>query len=128
MDVGKIVIFGGIAGLLSLLLRAYRQDFGIYVALGAATIVAIYLMKSMGDFIHLLGDLGEEIKGVSVYMGILWKALGISYLSEFGAGMCREIGSALLASQIELCGKIAVMLLGIPILVRLLSVIAGYQM
>ena len=88
--------------------------------------IALYLLelcKEAGDF--LMG-IGRYVENTSSYLRIILKAVGITYLCEFTANLSRDTGNSLIAGQIELCGKIAVLLLGIPILASLLQVLEGY--
>jgi stage III sporulation protein AD len=60
------------------------------------------------------------------YITIIWKAVGITYLCEFAAGISRDCGNSMIAAQIETGGKIAVLLLGMPVLGTLLETITNF--
>lgn len=126
MDVIKIALFGIVAVILILLLRSYRSDLAMILSLTAGVLIALYLVKFLVDLSHVLQTWESYLQGVSEYMGVLWKALGITYLCEFTGNLCRDSGNTLIAGQIELCGKVAVMLLGMPVLWMLLQTITGY--
>ncbi len=126
MEVVKIVAFGMTALLLGLLLKTYKSEWASFLTLAAGLMIAIYLLRYLLQLSQVLEVWEKYTEGVSEYMGVLWKALGISYLCEFSANVCKDSGNTLIASQIELCGKIAVMLLGMPVLWALLKTITGY--
>ena len=126
MDVIKIALFGIVAAILALILRSYKSEWATVIALTAGVLIAVYLLGFLLDLSEVLRTWETYLQGVTDYMGVLWKALGITYLCEFTSNLCKDSGNSLIASQIELCGKVAVMLLGMPILWALLQTITGY--
>lgn len=126
MDVIKIALFGIVAVILILVLKSYRSDWAMLLSLTAGVLIALYLVRFLVDLSQVLKTWETYLQGVSEYMSVLWKALGITYLCEFAGNLCRDSGNTLIAGQIELCGKVAVMLLGMPVLWVLLQTITGY--
>ncbi len=126
MDVIKIALFGMVATFLILVMRSYKSEWAVVLSLTAGTLIALYLLNFLLDLSSVLRTWESYLQGVSEYMGVLWKALGITYLCEFAGNLCKDSGNSLIAGQIELCGKIAVMLLGMPVLWTLLQTITGY--
>lgn len=126
MDIIKIALFGIVAVILILLLRSCRSEWAMLLSLTAGILIALYLVKFLADLSKVLQSWETYLQGVSEYMGVLWKALGITYLCEFTGNLCRDSGNSIIAGQIELCGKVAVMLLGMPVIWILLQTITGY--
>ena len=126
MDVQKLILFGMVAAVFAMILKSMKSEWGQLLSLTAALMIALYLLelcKEAGDF--LMG-IGRYVENTSSYLRIILKAVGITYLCEFTANLSRDTGNSPIAGQIELCGKIAVLLLGIPILASLLQVLEGY--
>ncbi len=126
MDIIKVTLFGIVAILLILVLRSFKTEWAGVVSLAAGILIALYMVRFLLDLSQILKTWETYLQGVSEYMGVLWKALGITYLCEFTGNLCRDNGNTLIAGQIELCGKVAVMLLGMPVLWTLLKTITGY--
>ena len=126
MDVIKIALFGLVAVLLVMILRSYKNEWAILLSLTAGVLIAVYLVGFLLELSQVLSTWETYLAGVSDYMGVLWKALGITYVCEFAGSLCRDNGNTLIAGQIELCGKVAVMLLGMPVLWALLQTVTGY--
>ena len=126
MEVVKIVVFGMAAMILGLILKTHKSEWSGILSLAAGVMISIYLLRYLLELSQVLDTWGKYTEGVSEYMGVLWKALGISYLCEFASNACKDGGNTLVAGQIELCGKVAVMLLGMPVLWALLKTITGY--
>ena len=62
----------------------------------------------------------------TAYIGTLIKMLGITYVAEFSAGICKDAGYQTIALQIEIFGKLAVLVLSMPVLMALLNTIKDF--
>ena len=52
--------------------------------------------------------------------------MGITYISDFSANLCRDAGYLAIAGQIEFFGKISILTISTPIILALLDTIAGF--
>ena len=60
------------------------------------------------------------------YVGTLVKMLGITYVAEFSSSICKDAGYQTIAQQIEIFGKLAILVLSMPVLLALLDMIRGF--
>ena len=60
------------------------------------------------------------------YLEALLKMIGITYVAEFAAGMCRDAGYGSLGSQIEIFGKLSILALSMPILLALFGTLEQF--
>jgi stage III sporulation protein AD len=51
---------------------------------------------------------------------------GVTYISEFSAGICKDAGYGALAGQIEIFGKLSILALSMPIVLALLETLQGF--
>ena len=56
-------------------------------------------------------------------MDLLLKMVGITYVGQFSASICRDAGYASVAGQIELFARLSVLAISMPILTALLETI-----
>lgn len=49
--------------------------------------------------------------------------IGITYISEFSADICKDAGHQAIASQIQIFGKLTIMAVSMPVFVNLLDTI-----
>jgi len=75
----------------------------------------------------LLGRLKRLTEGyvLASYGEMMLKALGIAFLSEIVAGICRDGGEGSVASIVEMAGKILILLLCFPLIESLLETVEG---
>lgn len=111
---------GGVAtvGLTALLiLRAYKPEWAPFlrmavtvVALGLTVALASTVLTYITDLALATGALeGEE-------WSLLLKALGVAFLTETAASVCRDSGETGLATWVETAGKLEILLLSFPLI------------
>ena len=74
----------------------------------------------------MVQTIGAYISMDTVYIGTLLKMLGITYIAEFSSNICKDAGYQTIAGQIEIFGKLAVLVLSLPILMALLDAVKGF--
>lgn len=119
---------GGLAlvGLTALLiLRQYKPEWAVFIRI-ALTVVSMGIILSMvGTVISYVTDLAA---GMSALDGNTWpillKALGIAFLTETAASICRDSGETTLAGWVETAGKLEILLLSFPLIRTVLDTVA----
>ena len=65
-----------------------------------------------------------ELAGLpQTYIAVLWKALGICYVTQLAGDVCRDSREEALCSVVHMAGKIALMLQALPLIRALLSML-----
>ena len=106
----------GIAGtFLALQFQNTRKEYGIYLGIA----VSIFLFLGMSR--NLL--VGSFVKIDAVYLTAMLKILGVTYLAEFAAAICKDAGYQTIAGQIEVFARLSILAIGMPILKALLLAI-----
>jgi stage III sporulation protein AD len=111
---------GGVAavGLTALLiLRAYKPEWAPLLRM-AVTVIAVGLTLSMAatavSYVTELTDETGALEGDA--WPILLKALGVAFLTETAASVCRDSGEGGLASWVETAGRLEILLLSFPLI------------
>ncbi|GAV22376.1 stage III sporulation protein AD [Carboxydothermus pertinax] len=121
MEIGTIVGLGLIATTLALVVKRERPEIAVLLSVATGVVVFLLLMDKIAAVVEVFTGLGERAGLNSLYLGIIFKIIGISYLAEFGAQICRDAGEGAIAQKIELAAKIMVIILAIPILMAVLE-------
>ena len=127
MEIIKLSLFGIVGVLLATQFKGIKSEYNFYIGIGIALIIFFYAINSLSSLISELGVLGKYLQGGGGYLGTLLKIVGITYICEFGAGICKDAGFQSIAGQIEVLGKMTVMFAGLPILLALLEQIHGFM-
>ena len=111
---------GGIAtvGLAALLiLRAYKPEWASLLRM-AVTVVALGLTLTLAatvlSYVTELASATGALEGEG--WPILLKALGVAFLTETAASVCRDSGEPGLATWVETAGKLEILLLSFPLI------------
>lgn len=121
MDIIKVVSFAFIALAIIVTVRKERQDLAIQISIVAGVIIFLYMISKVSSVLQLLQELALKANIDFVYLDIVFKILGISYLASFCSEICRDAGEGNLASKVEFAGKILILVLAIPILMAVLQ-------
>ncbi len=119
----KIGVIGITAVFLALLLKKEKSELSLLVAVAAAMLIFGYVLTRIYIVIEFLGGLTEYLPVDKSFFTALLKMLGITYLADFAASICREAGYGSVAGQVELFAKISIIALSIPELTCLVSMI-----
>ena len=113
-----------------LVLRQAKPEWGIPVRL-AATLTAMGVILSLaGQVITTLSDLSVSL-GTTALDGESWtlvlRALGLAFLTEVTASVCRDSGEGTLAGWVETAGKLEILLLSFPLIRSMTWVCARFR-
>lgn len=120
------IICGILIGvLLAVKLKGLGSPFWIYISLGLSLFVLFYIMNRLSFVMDFLDDVMGDIGLESGYFEILIKIVGISYLCEFASNLCKESGFLSVAGQIEIGGKLTMLVMSMPILLAIVEMITS---
>ncbi len=75
---------------------------------------------------QVIQSLGEQANVPGLYFETILKIIGIAYIAELGASMTKDAGLNSVAKNIELAGKIFILLLAIPIITAVIEAIVSF--
>lgn len=119
----KIALIGVAAAILAAWIKTIRLEYGVWILLLAGVFLGLSALLKLESVVEQLRFLQTYFSGYESYFQLLLKILGIAYLAEFSADLCRDSGAGTLASQIELLGKLSILVLCLPIMTSLLETI-----
>ncbi|MFZ3130515.1 MAG: stage III sporulation protein AD [Desulfosporosinus sp.] len=119
MEIWQIVGLALIVTVISVVLKQIRPEIALQLTILAGASIFTLLMSKIKVIVDLLQNLADQANISSYYLLIVLKIVGVAYLAEFGAQICRDAGEGALASKIELAAKVGVIVLAIPIIVAI---------
>ena len=126
MDIIKISVFGISAVLLALVLKSYRPEYSVFLSIAVCVCIFLFVGTKLELIIGYAEKMLEMIQIDHSYITMILKMVGITYIAEFSAGICKDAGYQTVAIQIEIFGKLAVLVLCMPVLLTLLEMIQGF--
>jgi len=127
MGIVKVAIIGIMAVMLALQFKGVNKAvFSSYISLAAGIIIFGFAVSKLEVIIDGISTLSSYISINKDYIGVLIKVIGISYICEFASNLCKESGYLAIASQIEMVGKLSILVMSMPILMSLLETVDSF--
>lgn len=114
-----------VGSVLCLFLREVQRPQAALLGLGIAAVAVLSAMPEVQRIVQVAQNLYEQSGLDTGYFVILCKAVGISYLAQLGADVCRDCGEGAAASAVELCGRVSLTALALPLFVKLAEIVLG---
>ncbi len=121
MDILKIGVLGLAGVMLALQFKSGRAEYGLYLGAVICLLIFTYSLKDLEVLLAGVKELGAHLRGSGDYLGVLFKAVGITYVCDLSASICKDAGYGAVAGQIEIFGKLSVLLMGLPVLAAVIE-------
>ncbi|MGN0586942.1 MAG: SpoIIIAC/SpoIIIAD family protein [Oscillospiraceae bacterium] len=125
MDMIKIAAICIISAVICGILGAQGREYALYIKIAAVCMimsaVVVYISPVIDGInsIFLRADIDDK------YITVLFKAVGICYISQFACDICKDSGENALATQAELAGKAALIVLAMPLVEELTGIVVS---
>lgn len=117
-----MLVFAGVFA--ALILKKDKPEYAILIILIISIFIAIRVLGILDEILQQIETWEELLSGNWVYVKLLLKLIGITYLCEFASNICKDAGYSALSNHIELFGKVAIMTAGLPIIKTMLNILA----
>lgn len=121
MEIVKIGLVGIMGILLAVPMKSYKAEYGVYIGIAVCLVLLGYGMQYFAGILASVEQLRVYLKDNYSYLTVLLKAVGATYACEFCAGICKDAGYSGMAGQVEMIGKLYILLVGMPVLIALLE-------
>ena len=123
MDMVKVAMLAVAGSMLAIQFRSQKTEYATYICFAIGILVFTYSVDRIKAILEQFTSIKEVLGDASDYIVILLKAVGITYICEFCAGICKDAGFGQVAMQIEVFGKLTILLSGMPIILALIDTI-----
>ena len=126
MSVLTIGILGIAGALLAVELKGLKGEYGIYLVAAVGLVIFFYGITKLKTVIETIRQVQSYIRLNRMYLEVLLKMIGITYIAEFSSDLCKDAGYQTIAGQIQIFGKLSVLAVSMPVLLALLDVIQNF--
>lgn len=123
MDLFRVVGIALIGAIAAVLLRQSRPELGMIVSLGCGVVLLSMGIDAVQQAFSSLQGLLQRGGIEKEYAEILFKSLGICIIAQTGADACKDSGEKAVGAKVEFLGKLAVLMVSLPLFSRLLSIV-----
>ena len=126
MDILRIAALGTAGVLLGITVKGAKPEFALLVTVGAGLCILAGTVGKMQYLLGMLTQMKSYLPVDSSYLNTLLKMLGITYVGQFSAGICKDAGYSSIAVQTELFARLAVLAVSMPVLLALLETVHDF--
>lgn len=116
-----IALMGISAALLAIQFKSMKAEYGIYITLAACVIIFFYTLSKLSVIIETINKIVNMTSIEPAYILTLVKIMGITYIAEFSADVCKDCGYQAVANQLQIFGKVTVLALSVPMIEALIG-------
>lgn len=125
-EIIKICLFALLTVIMAIQLKAIKPEFSFFLVFCACIFVFVYIMQRAAFVFEKLYTLQGYLGNSSSFVVVLLKIIGVTYICEFASGICKDAGYHAISEQVELVGRMAVMLAGLPILFAVIEQLSAF--
>ncbi len=122
----KAAIIGIAAVIGAILFKKGKEEYSLYISIAACVTILFLGISKLQVILDAIDKLQSYVKINSAYIGVLIKIIGITYVTEFAASLCKDSGYQAIGEQVELVGKLTILAISMPILLALLDTINNF--
>lgn len=120
----QICMFAVCGLLFSIILKSVNSSMGTFVIMAVLVVTASLLVSKLYAVITQLQTLLAYARINQVYINLLFKIIGMTYITHFTAAMFKDHGYSAAADLLEILCRISVASLSIPIVLSLFETVA----
>ena len=126
MSIVQVGLISVIGVLLAIQFQNDKKEYATYISVAIGLLIFVCIVNRLEIILGMIREIIGYITIDITYFATLFKMLGVTYVAEFAAAICKDTGHQTLASQIEVFGKLTILALALPILLALLKTIAEF--
>ena len=111
------------AALMAVYFISIISEYGLFISITVCIVAMFFGISKLTYFIEAMEIIRQYIGLENVYIAIILKIIGISYVAEFASDVCKDCGYNAMANQVQTVGKLTVLGISMPIVVALLETI-----
>ena len=116
-------VLGIIIVILALQLKNIKSEYSVVIMIVGCVIIFFYSISGIIKVVEILKKIINDTGINDEQIIILLKIMGISYIAEFVSDIAKDSGYSALSNQIQIYGKITILVVSVPILESLINCI-----
>ena len=118
-------VLGIIIVILALQLKNIKSEYSVVIMIVGCVIIFFYSISGIIKVVEILKKIINDTGINDEQIIILLKIMGISYIAEFVSDIAKDSGYSALSNQIQIYGKITILVVSVQILESLINCING---
>lgn len=122
MNMVTIVGIAVLAATFSVVLKQKNPEYALALSLAAGVLMLGMIIAEARPLFDRMHSLLDASGTKAAYVQILFKSLGLCFITQIACDACRDLGETAIATKVEAAGKIAVLLVSLPLFEEILRI------
>ncbi len=119
----KVLVLGIIISMLVVFLKQVKPEYALLCLIVGSIVLLLYILNYLTEVFAFFQEVIDKTGISSNLFASLLKIVGLGYLVEFSASVCRDSGNNSIADKVILAGKIMIFVVSMPIIRNLFEMI-----
>lgn len=126
MEMVRIAMIGIVGAFTAMLVGKIYPEYSYLITIATGLSILFFSIGKLSYLMDAIQNIQQYVPIETTYMNILLKIIGITYVAQFSAGICKDAGYSAAASQVEIFGRLTVLAISMPLVTALLETIHEY--
>ncbi len=123
----KVVILALVGVFFIILLKEQKSGLAFLLSLAVCMVLIFNILDYAMVLVEGMEMFEAYFDSSGYYIKLILKMVGITYLCELGTQVCKDAGQSAIAAQVEMFGKIIVLVTGLPIILSIIEQIVTFE-
>ncbi|MCM1053951.1 MAG: stage III sporulation protein AD [Bacteroides sp.] len=123
MNIVAVASAALIAAVLSIVLKQYKPEYSLFISIASGVLIFLSVIAAIEPIVSFIEELTETAGLEGVYGEVLIKSLAICYITQLACDCCKDAGENAIAGKLQIAGKIAVLLIALPMFKSLVETV-----
>ena len=105
------------------ILKSVKSGVSVFLLIFVTAAVFVFVCTQLGSVIDFINTLASKAGIDEQYIGIILKCIGVCFLGDFAAGICRDCGENTLANNSEIVCKCSIIVIALPMYMDIFNLI-----
>lgn len=125
-EIFKIIGVAFVTAISAVILRVTKPELSFAVTITGIIVILLFILDMLQGTLAVFSTIAQMTGIENGLLKVILKIVGVGYLTEFGAGILSDFGSGAIADKVSLGGKIAIVILSLPVIESLLTLVRGF--
>lgn len=125
MSLIAVVFSAIIVVMMAAKIKEYDQGYGVVMSVAGCVMVLCFVTGRLSRVTYYIERLTSYLTTNVAYIDVILKMIGVAYICQFSADICKDAGYGAMAFQVEMAGKISLILLGMPVLMSVIDLVVS---
>ncbi len=124
MNMVQIAGFAIVGCCLILTIRQWRPEFAMLLSAAIGVLLLLTCIPQIQEILGKIQDISSMSAMQEDVIAVIFKVIGIVYVTEFAASVCKDAKEEAMALKVQIAGKLVILSFALPLMVDILETIA----